>query len=93
MCTACFKSPSDSQFCFYISEGLFPGMGQAAGMLLKPFLFVPDELVGELQAAGASKAQSFFLRAEELLKILNVSHHSSNFVKDSPTFLLLQFLL
>lgn len=80
--------PVTLQICLYASESLFPGMGEAAGKLLKPFLVVPDELI-EQQAAGASKAHA----AEELLKILNVSHHSSDFAKDSSAFSSSQFLL
>lgn len=66
-------------------------LGEAAEKLLKPFAFVPDELIGEQQAADASTAHA----AEELLKISTVSHHSSDFAKDSSAefFLLSQFLL
>lgn len=64
-------------------------MGEAAEKLLKTFLFVPDELIGEQQAADASRAHA----AEEFLKVLNVSHHSGDFAKDSSAFSLSQFLL
>lgn len=50
-------------------------LGEAAEKLLKPFPFVPDKLIGAWQAAGALTAHA----AEQLLKILNVSYHSSDF--------------